>query len=199
MDGVGLDFAHQIVRLVAGEIDACPAGHEHQRAVVGDVIEVVAELGPRLLIGLVDDDGQEVVDPELGGIAANRSGAGTHVTDVILQDGLGLRSDEDAFGMFRGKLLARPRGPGLIEHRGALRRGFGERIARHLEEATLVADLVDLRRVGEDPLLAIPKDGPLFPGTFEQLVDHLEIFVGHLVAVVMRAQPALPDILCTAL
>jgi hypothetical protein len=72
-------------------------------------------------------------------------------------------------------------------------------IAGDVEEFALVTDLVNLVGVGEDALAAVADDRALFPATLKQLVEHLDIFGRDLVAVIVPAQSALPDILGAAL
>ncbi|EGE61080.1 hypothetical protein RHECNPAF_1260059 [Rhizobium etli CNPAF512] len=199
MDGVGLDLAHEVIRRVAGKVDAGPAGHEDQRAIIGNVVEIVAEFGARLLVGLVHDDRHQIIDAELRRVAPDGRRPHPDIAHIVLQDRPGLCRDEDAFRMLRRELLARPGSAGLVEHRGPLRRRLGQGVARHFEETALVADLVHLRGIGEDAPLAVAQHSTLFPGPLKELVDDLQIFARHFVAVVMRAQSALPDILGAAL
>ena len=72
-------------------------------------------------------------------------------------------------------------------------------VARHLEELSLVPDLVDHLGVGEDPPLAVAHDCSFLPATLEQLVGDLHVLLGHLVAVVVPAQAALAYVLGPAL
>jgi len=53
--------------------------------------------------------------------------------------------------------------------------------------------------IGEDALLAVTDDGALLPAALEQFVEDFDIFLGHLVSVVVAAQTALTDILGAAL
>ena len=50
-DGVGVDVADRFVEAVAGQVDAHPAGHEHQRALGIAVGQVLVVLGAGLLVG----------------------------------------------------------------------------------------------------------------------------------------------------
>ena len=71
--------------------------------------------------------------------------------------------------------------------------------ARHLEVATVVADRMDLRRIGEDAAGAVAENSIVLPASFPQLVADLHIFVGDVVAVVVRALAAKTDILRAAI
>ena len=74
----------------------------------------------------------------------------------------------------------------LVDHRGALRRRLAQVDAGHAEVRAVVADVVHLVRVGEDAALAVADHGVVLPGAFPQLVEHLEVLVGVVVAVVVR-------------
>src|SRR6516162_8485835 len=53
------------------------------------------------------------------------------------------------------------------------------------EMATIVANLVHLGWIGEDARFPIATSGALLPASFPELVDHLHVFLGHSVALVM--------------
>ena len=71
--------------------------------------------------------------------------------------------------------------------------------ARDLEIAALVADRMDLRRIGEDAPGAVAKNRIILPASFPQLVADLQIFVGDVVAIIVRALAAKADILRAAI
>ena len=50
----------------------------------------------------------------------------------------------------------------------------------------LVPDAMHLCRIGEDAARPVAQRGVILPASFPELVDHLHIFVGDIVAVVMR-------------
>ena len=50
----------------------------------------------------------------------------------------------------------------------------------------LVLDAMHLGWIGEDAARTIAQHRVVFPASFPELVDHLHIFVGDIVAVVMR-------------
>ena len=88
--------------------------------------------------------------------------------------------------MLRGELPAARRGAGLVQHRRALRRGLGEMDRVEAIVGALMGDAMHLRRIGEDAARAIADRGVVLPASFPELVDDLHIFVGDVVAVVMR-------------
>ena len=198
-DGVGLDLLHLVLRRILPEVDATPARHEDQRAVIGNVVRVVVELCLGLGRRLVGDDGDERVDQDLAGVAARRCGTTADVLHIGLQYRLGGRGHEHALGVPRSEVLPRTRGACLIKNRCPLWRGFGELIARHVEILALVPDLMNFLGVGEDATVTVADDGTLFPAAFQQLVENLDIFGGDVIAVVVAPEPALADVLRTTL
>ncbi|MNZ94136.1 hypothetical protein D3C78_1132370 [compost metagenome] len=66
--------------------------------------------------------------------------------------------------------------------------------AGHLEVLAVVLDLVDLGRVGEQAALAVAYHRVLLPAALEQLVEHLQVFVGVVVALVVAAQRLLAEV-----
>ena len=56
----------------------------------------------------------------------------------------------------------------------------------HAEVRAGVPDVVDLVGVGEHAALAVADDRVVLPGAFPQLVEHLEVLVGVVVAGVVR-------------
>ena len=50
----------------------------------------------------------------------------------------------------------------------------------------LVLDAMHLARIGKDAARAVAQHGVVLPAAFPELVDHLHIFIGDVVAVVMR-------------
>ena len=93
---------------------------------------------------------------------------------------------EDAFGMLCGELAAARRGAGLIQHRRALRRRLAEMNRIQAVIFALVPDAVHLGRIGEDAARAIAQRRVVVPAPLPELVDDLHIFVGDVVAVVVR-------------
>lgn len=58
-------------------------------------------------------------------------------------------------------------------------------ITADLVELALVLDLVHLVRPGIEALLAVVDHGVVFPTAFPELVQHLQVFVGLVVAAVV--------------
>ena len=58
---------------------------------------------------------------------------------------------------------------------------------------------MDLRRIGEDAPGAVAKNGIVLPASLPQLVADLHIFVGDVVAIIVRALAAKTDILRAAI
>src|SRR5258706_8115799 len=82
----------------------------------------------------------------------------------------------------------RPRGevPGLIKHGSALRRRLAQVNRVDPIVVSLVPDTMDLGGIGEDAAGTIPQCGVVLPASFPELVDHLHVFVGDGVTVVVR-------------
>ncbi|MPL90041.1 hypothetical protein SDC9_36086 [bioreactor metagenome] len=194
-DRIGLHLLHRVGRRIGAEVDAGPARHQHKRPVIGGMALIFLVFRPRLRVGLGGDDRRHRVDQHLLRVAPGGGGAGADLAHIGLGRRFQRRRDEHAFGVLGGEGLARARGAGLEQHRGALRRGFAQVIARHVEIAALVADLVDLRGVCEQAAAAVAQHGAILPAALQQLVEHLEIFGGDVIAVVVAAQPALTDVL----
>ncbi|MNZ93852.1 hypothetical protein D3C78_1129430 [compost metagenome] len=58
-------------------------------------------------------------------------------------------------------------------------------IALDVEELAMVTDLVHLARLRVDASLAVGQHGVVFPAAFPELVEHIEVFVGAVVAAVV--------------
>ena len=87
----------------------------------------------------------------------------------------------------------------LIENRSPLRRRLAQMDAGNLEIAPVMADRMDFRRIGEDAPCAVAQDRIVVPASFPQLVADLHIFVGDVVAIVVRALTAETDVLRAAI
>ena len=108
------------------------------------------------------------------------------------RDDLGQGSrHEHAFGVFGGELPSARRGAGLIQHRRALRRRLAEVNGVDAVVFSFVPDPMHLGRVREDSPRPIAQGRVVLPASFPELVDHLHIFVGDVVTVVMRGLPVL--------
>src|SRR5438045_2873643 len=104
------------------------------------------------------------------------------VSDLRRHDLLVRAVDEDALGMRRREGAAAGRGAGLVQHRGALRRGLGEMDRIDAVETSLMPDPVDLCRVGEDAAVAVAQCGAVFPAALPALVDQLHVPLGDPLA-----------------
>jgi len=76
--------------------------------------------------------------------------------------------------------------PGLIKHGSALRRRLAQVNRVDPIVVSLVPDTMDLGGIGEDAAGTIPQCGVVLPASFPELVDHLHVFVGDVVTVVVR-------------
>ncbi len=171
---LGLDLLHQVGRRILAEIDAGPARHEDQGAVVAYILLVVLELGLGLGVGLIDDDGHQVVGEQLTGIAPGFGRAAPYVGDIMLQDRLGRRGHEDAFRMVRGEGTA-----GIGGARPGRERAFAAaRVRRGDSPAPRrtgpYAQSHGPVPAGEDPLFAIAHDraSPSCPRTACRALRH---------------------------
>ena len=87
--------------------------------------------------------------------------------------------------MLSGELAPARRGPGLVEHGRALRRGLAEMDGVEAKVLSLVLDAMDFFRIGENAARAIAQRRIVFPASFPELVDDFHVFVGDVVAVVV--------------
>ena len=198
-DGIGLDLLHQIGRRILAEINSAPARHEHQRAIIGGILLIFAELGLRLVVGLVDDDSHEIIGQDLARIAPGFGRLAPHVRNVGLEYRFDRRRHEDAFRMLGREGLACAGRAGLIQQRRALGRRLAEVKAGDVEILSLVSDLMNLGRIRENTPIGVAQDRPFLPAALEQLVEHLDIFGRNFIAIVVPAQSALSDVLRAAL
>ena len=123
----------------------------------------------------VENQNAARVAPGFGGATAN-------IRYRLFEQHFRRRGDKHALGVPGGKLLPAARRPGLIEHRRALRRRFAEVDPRHGEEVTLMIDRMNFLRIAEDPALAIAQHRAIFPAPFQQLINHVEILIGVVIA-----------------
>src|ERR1700689_5445530 len=100
--------------------------------------------------------------------------------------------------MFPGEAPAPCRSARLIKHRRTLRRGLAKVDAGHLEVPAFMADRMDLVRIGEDAPGAVAQHRAVLPASFPQLVADLHIFVGDVIAVVVRALASEANVLRSA-
>ena len=87
--------------------------------------------------------------------------------------------------MFGTECSAAGRSTGLVDHRGALWRWFGHGRTWNLEEFTFVFDVVNFSVVRKDTGFAVELDGVVFPGSFQQLIDDFQVFIGVIVSTIV--------------
>ncbi|MDT4798207.1 hypothetical protein FQZ97_308310 [compost metagenome] len=117
--------------------------------------------------------------------AAGGQCCGAHLVHLGAGGGLVVAADEHAFGVLAGKTQAPRGGAGLEQHRRALWRRLAEVVALDVEELAVVADLVHLFRLGVDAPLAVGDHRALLPAALPELVEHLQVLVGLVVAAVV--------------
>ena len=157
---------------------------------MGDVVgELVARLAGRL--ARHDADAHQHLD--VFGPAPGRDDLRPQGTRRAPRRLLVGRGDEDAFGVARREALPPSRGPGLEQDRRALPRRLGEMVALGSVEGPLVADRVDLRRIGIDPGRAVSAHGVVVPARLPELVEEVEVVVGAVVAAVVLREAVLAD------
>ena len=184
--GIVLDMADLLVEIVGGEIDAGPARHQGERALRADVPAIVGVFGLGLGFGAAENDGEHAEHQDFSGVAPGLGGEFANRGDAR-RDDLGRRSrHEHAFGVLRRELPSARRGAGLIQHRRALWRGLAEVNGVDPVIVALMPDAMHLGRIGEDAARAVAQRRVVFPASFPELVDDLHIFVGDVVAIVMR-------------
>ncbi|KGC34693.1 hypothetical protein DO62_3207 [Burkholderia pseudomallei] len=194
LDRVALDVLEGLVKRVFRQIDAGPAGHQRECALVARVAAIVGVLRVRVGRRAARDHRVQVEDQHVARIAAEPLHARADVGDERLEDRARRRGDEDALRVLRGEVLAAPGRARLIEHRRALRRRLAQMDARHVVIAAAMADRMHLRRLGEHAARGVAHDRAVLPRTFPQLVANLEILVGDRVALVVIRLPRQPEV-----
>ena len=147
-DCVGVDVADRLVEAVARQVDAHPAGHEHQRALRVAVGEVLGVLGAGLLVGGGGDHRGEVEDLRRVGISSGEFEFTSDGVTVSRRIALVGARGEDGLGVLGGEPHPARRRPGLEDHRGALRRRLGLHCGlscANLTAILLVIGVMDLR------------------------------------------------------
>ncbi|MNQ74994.1 hypothetical protein D3C85_897680 [compost metagenome] len=149
------------------------------------VTQVLGMFDPSQLFGLGDDhaDTHEHLDGIR--ISASRHGTGAHLVDLGTGRNLALAADEDALGMLPREHQPALGTAGLEQHRRALRRRLAQVIAFDLIELTVVPDFMHLVRSGVDPLPWVVDHRVVFPTAFPEFVEHLQVFIGLVVAAVV--------------
>src|SRR3984957_5578696 len=165
-----------------------------KRAVEIDILFVVLVFRFCLGVRLIDDHGLQIEDEYASRIATRGCDAFADRGHGLLKNGLRRGRDEDALGVLAGEAAPARRSARLIKHWRSLWRGLAEMDARDLEIAALMADGMDLCRIGEDAPSAVAEHRIVLPTSFPQLVADLHIFVGDVVAIIMRALAAQTNI-----
>ncbi|MND46836.1 hypothetical protein D3C80_377190 [compost metagenome] len=149
------------------------------------VAQVFGVLGPGLFLGAGDYHGQAHEYFDRLGITPGSHGGRTHLVDLGSGAGLGLATDEHAFGVVAGKAQTALGAARLEQYRGALWRRFAQVISLDPIELALVTHFVHFVRPSVDALLTVVGHRVVFPAAFEQLVQHLHVFIGLVVAAVV--------------
>ena len=96
------------------------------------------------------------------------------------------RRNEHAFGVTRREALTAPGTARLEQHRRALRRRLREVIAVDVVITSRVLHAMHFCRVREHARGLVAQHGAVFPAAFPELVEHFEVLVGAIVALVVR-------------
>ena len=149
------------------------------------VAQILVALGQCLRFGGSDDHVQAHKHLDVVRVTPSSHSAGAYFVDLDFGRGLGLPTDKHAFSMPPGKHQSTVRAACLKQHRRSLWRGFAQVIALHLIELTLVFDLVYLVGLGVDALHRVVEHRAIFPAAFPEFVEHLQVFIGLIVAPVV--------------
>ena len=177
------DVAHERVTRVDRRVEAEPAVRE--AALHTGVPLVLSELRARLLLGRRDHD--TGLDEELhvpGGPARGDRGRPYPGGDVPHRFGR-TTAGEQGLGVPPGELDAARRGGRGDEERRPLPRRGGQVRPGHPEVLAHVVDVMHLRRIRVDAVLPVGDDRVLLPRALPQLVEHLQVLVGNVEALVV--------------
>ena len=156
-------------------------GRKDRHAALGRHQAVVLLL-QRARLGLrrADDRLQAEQDLAFLGISAELGHPALDIREIGRRI-LGPRLDrEDCIGVLGREVTALRRCSGLQDRRAILRRAHDVERPARLEEAPCVLDAVNLRRIGEDGMLAVHDHGILVPARPE-LAAHLDVLVRAIV------------------
>ena len=195
LDGVGLHITDGLVEIETAEVQPHPARHQHQRAFG---VHVLGELVVLRLGGLLARSGDNRLhrkDAHAVGVASRLDGGLPNPLHRFSGELLGGWVDEHRLSVLAGEGPAPRGGARLVDHRGALRGRLYDADPGGLEVFAVVLDAVNLRRVGEDAGGLISHDGVVLPGAFQQLIDHLQVLIGVIVAGVVLHLVVLAHIL----
>ncbi|MNE13039.1 hypothetical protein D3C80_1058650 [compost metagenome] len=185
LDGVAFHVLDRLVQFVLGEIDAGGAGKVRNTGLGAGIAQVLGVLGLGLLFSARDDHGQAHEHLDRLRVTPRCHGGSAHLVDLGAGGGLVLAADEHALGVAAGKAQAALGAAGLEQYRGALWRWLAQVITLDPVELALMVDLVHFVRPGVDPLLAVVDHRAVFPAAFPELVQHLQVLVGLVIAAVV--------------
>ena len=154
-----------------------------------DIPSIFGVLGLGLLVVAARYDGRHRENTDIVTGTAGLDRALANVRHVRCDHGRRRAVDEDGFRMSRSKATSSPRRAGLIEHGRALRRGLAQMDRIELIELALVLHGAHAHGIGEDPRPLVGLDRIVGPTAFPQLVDHLHVVLGDIVAAVVPVLP----------
>jgi hypothetical protein len=165
---LGKGFVQRVLAEVVVVEEAAQVG---QRLVDGQQLANQPVLGLGLLLGGRDHGADAGKDLHVVGLAALRHRAGLHLAQEgarVLQRG---RMREHRVRVLARQADARVRRAGLEDHRLPLRRALDVQRPRHLEEAPLVVQRVQLVAREEAAALAVAHEGVVVPAVPQALRD----------------------------
>ena len=180
-----LNVTNLLVQIVGREIDAGPARHQCECALVVDMAAVVGEF--RLCLGFrpPENNREHAEHQDFSRVAAHLGCEFTNGGNAR-RDNLGRwPRHEHALGVRGSELPSAWRSARLIEHRRPLWRRFTEMDRVEAVVSPRVLHPMHFRGIGENPARAVAQDRIVLPASFPELVNHFHIFIGHVVAVVM--------------
>ncbi|BAK11638.1 hypothetical protein PAJ_1558 [Pantoea ananatis AJ13355] len=191
LNGIGMQMLKNLVGLVLTEIDAGPAGDQRQCAFMADIAFVILPLGLGRFIGFPHNDRLHIENQNTARIATGLLCTTTYISHGFLQQHFRRRGNKYALGVLCGEGFTAAGCACLIQHRRALGRRLTQMNARYLEKRSLMINGVHLIGIAENMTLAIAYHGIILPTAFQQLVYHLQIFVG---VVITRIVAGLADL-----
>ena len=182
LNRVGMQILQHLIRLILTKVDAGPAGEQRQRPFVADVRFILLPFSLSFTVGFADDNRLHIEDQDAARIAPGFPGATANIRHRLFQQHFRRRADKYALRVAGGELLAAAGGASLIEHRRTLRRRLAEVDPRHREEVPLMVNRVNFSRIAEDLTFPVAQHRAILPAPLQQLIDHLQIFIGVVVA-----------------
>ena len=182
LNRVGMQILQHLIRLILTKVDAGPAGEQRQRPFVANVRFILLPFRLSFTVGFADNDRLHIEDQDAARIAPGLLGATANIRHRLFQQHFRRRADKYALRVAGGELLAAAGGASLIEHRRTLRRRLAEVDPRHREEVPLMVNRVNFSRIAEDLTFPVAQHRAILPAPLQQLIDHLQIFIGVVVA-----------------